>query len=223
MRCPWLTGAKQTAATPGGRDTAATPDSFAFTAVPRSVMNRTAVDAACGTVSATGGGCGGSPLVRLRKPSANPRGERFRTPNKDVAEDGELRLAEPLPPSLLAARAAVAADFGLAENWLNTGPTDLLKSGLPESLISRVVTRSYGTGLVVHFAGRLDQIHFKLFAMVDQGGGRHETDLRALSPTPGELAAAARWSITQDPSPGYRSVLVDALRVLGVNDADLGD
>ena len=38
-----------------------------------------------------------------------------------------------------------------------------------------------------------------------------------------ELTAAARWSITQDPSPGYRLVLVDALRVLGVDDADLGD
>ena len=89
--------------------------------------------------------------------------------------------------------------------------------------MSRVVTSSYGTALVVHFASRLDQIHFKLFAMVDQGGGRHEADLRALSPTLGELAAAARWSITQDPSPGYRSVLVDALHALGVDDADLGD
>jgi hypothetical protein len=82
--------------------------------------------------------------------------------------------------------------------------------------MSRVVTRPYGPALVVHFASRLDQIHFKLFAMVDQGGGRHEVDLRALGPTPGELAAAARWSTTQDPSPGYKSVLVDALRVLGV-------
>ena len=140
-----------------------------------------------------------------------------------IAEDGELRLAEPLPPSLVAARAAVAADFGLDENWLNAGPTDLLKWGLPGAFMSRVVTRSYGTALVVHFAGRFGQIHFKLFAMVDQGGGRHEADLRALGPTAGELVAAARWSITQDPSPGYRSVLVDALRVLGVDDADLGD
>jgi hypothetical protein len=48
-----------------------------------------------------------------------------------LAEDGELRLAEPLPPSLLAARAAVAADFGLAENWLNAAPTDLLEWGCP--------------------------------------------------------------------------------------------
>jgi hypothetical protein len=44
-----------------------------------------------------------------------------------IAKDGELRLAEPLPSSLVAARAAVAADFGLDENWLNAGPTDLLK------------------------------------------------------------------------------------------------
>jgi len=140
-----------------------------------------------------------------------------------IAENGELRHAEPLPPALLAARAAVAADFGLAENWLNAGPTDLLKWGLPEAFMSRVVTKTYGTALVVHFASRFDQIHFKLFAMVDQGGGRHETDLRALSPTRGELIAAARWSITQDPSPGYRSVLTHALRALGVDGADLGD
>jgi hypothetical protein len=140
-----------------------------------------------------------------------------------IVEHGELRLAEPLPQALLAARAAVAADFGLAENWLNAGPTDLLKWGLPVAFMSRVVSRSYGTTLIVHFASRLDQIHFKLFAMVDQGGGRHEADLRALNPTPGELVAAARWSITQDPSPGYRWGLVQALRALEVDDADLGD
>jgi hypothetical protein len=85
-----------------------------------------------------------------------------------------------------------------------------------------VVTRPYGSALVVHFAGRLDQVHFKLFAMVDQGGGRHEADLRALKPTENELVAAAQWSLTQDPSPGYKMVLADALRFLGVDDADLG-
>ena len=89
--------------------------------------------------------------------------------------------------------------------------------------MSRVVTRSYGRALVVHFASRFDQIHFKLSALVDQGGERHEADLRALRPAQGELTAAARWSITQDPSPGYRSVLADALRALGVDNADPGD
>src|SRR6266849_4239871 len=50
----------------------------------------------------------------------------------------------------------------------------------------------------LRFAGRLDQVHFKLYAMVDQGGGRHEADLRALHPTRDELIAAARWTMTQD-------------------------
>ena len=88
--------------------------------------------------------------------------------------------------------------------------------------MTRVVTRHYGQALTVHFAGRVDQIHFKLFAMVDQAGGRHEADLRALRPSTAELVAAARWSLTQDPSPGYRMVLVEALEALGVEDADLG-
>jgi hypothetical protein len=60
--------------------------------------------------------------------------------------------------------------------------------------MTRVVTRRYGQALTVDFAGRVDQIHFKLFAMVDQAGGRHETDLRALHPSTAELIAAARWS-----------------------------
>lgn len=73
-----------------------------------------------------------------------------------IAENGELRLAEPLPRALLAARAAVAADFGLAEDWLNAGPADLLKWGLPEAFMTRVVTRSYGTaeGVMRPICGR---------------------------------------------------------------------
>jgi hypothetical protein len=140
-----------------------------------------------------------------------------------IADKGQLKLAEPLPEALLSARAAVARDFGLDETWLNAGPTELLKWGLPDGFMARVVTRRYGLALAVHFAGRVDQVHFKLFAMVDQGGGRHEADLRALGPTPAELVAAARWSLTQDPSPGYRSVLIEAMRYLGVGDATLGD
>jgi Nucleotidyltransferase of unknown function (DUF6036) len=139
-----------------------------------------------------------------------------------IAEDGELHPAEPLPEALRTARDRVARDFDLAENWLNGGPTDLLTWGLPVGFMTRVVTRHYGHALTVHFAGRVDQIHFKLFAMVDQAGGRHEADLRALQPSKDELIAAARWSVTQDPSPGYRMVLMDALSALRVEDADLG-
>jgi len=138
-----------------------------------------------------------------------------------IAQDGELQLAKPLPEALLTARALVARDFGMDEDWLNPGPTGLLKWGLPEGFMTRVVAKRYGPALLVYFAGRVDQVHFKLFAMVDQGGGRHEADLRALAPSPAELIAAARWSLTQDPSPGYKMVLADALRYLGVDDADL--
>jgi hypothetical protein len=109
-----------------------------------------------------------------------------------IAENGELRSANPLPDALRAARDRVARDFGLDANWLNGGPTDLLKWGLPDGFMGRIVTRRYSEALTVHFASRLDQIHFKLFAMVDQAGGRHEADLRALHPNSGELIAAAR-------------------------------
>ena len=139
-----------------------------------------------------------------------------------IAENGNLRSAEPLPEALRTARDRVARDFEMDENWLNARPTNLLRWGLPAGFMTRVVTRRYGQALAVHFAGRVDQIHFKLFAMVDQAGGRHEADLRALHPSTAELIAAARWSVTQDPSPGYRMMLVEALSTLGVEDADLG-
>jgi hypothetical protein len=139
-----------------------------------------------------------------------------------IAEDGELRSAEPLPDALRIARDRVARDFELDENWLNNGPTALLTWGLPDGFLTRVVTRRYGQALAVHFAGRLDQIHFKLYAMVDQAGGRHEADLRALRPSTDELIAAAGWSVTQDPSPGYRMVLKKALSALGVENVVLG-
>lgn len=83
------------------------------------------------------------------------------------------------------------------------------------------MTRSYGTALTVRYAGRLDQIHFKLYVMVDQGAGRHEADLRALEPTPEELLSAARWTRTHDPSEGFRQELVAVLAHLGVTDVDL--
>lgn len=139
-----------------------------------------------------------------------------------VAENGELRSAEPLPEALRTARDRVARDFGLDQNWLNSGPTDLLRWGLPDGFMNRVVTRRYSDALTIHFAGRVDQIHFKLFAMVDQAGGRHETDLRALRPNEDELLAAARWSMTQDPSAGYRMVLKEALNALGVDSDAIG-
>jgi len=135
----------------------------------------------------------------------------------------ELGSAKPLPTALEAARDRVARDFSLPADWLNPGPTDLLEFGLPEGFIARLERRDYGDSLTVYFACRYDQIHFKLYALVDQGPGKHEADLRALSPTDEELLAAARWSRSHDPSQGYAQVLREVLTHMGVRDADLGD
>jgi len=133
----------------------------------------------------------------------------------------QLGSAKPLPAELEAARDRVARDFSLPADWLNSGPTELLEFGLPEGFIERLERQNYGEGLTVHFASRYDQVHFKLYALVDQGPGKHESDLRALSPTEEELLAAARWSRQHDPSEGYEQLLREVLVHMGVRDVDL--
>jgi len=149
-------------------------------------------------------------------------------PTKDVdvvalSEGGTVRSARPLPLELIEARDRVARDFGLPASWLNDGPAELVRFELPEGFLERVERRVYGPFLTVLFASRFDLVHFKLYATVDQGPGRHEADLRALAPTEQELLAAARWSTTHDPSAGYLSQLVQVLQVFGVEDARLRD
>jgi hypothetical protein len=133
-----------------------------------------------------------------------------------LLDGDELRSAEPLPAGLLEAAGVVARDFALSDNWLNAGPASLLDLGLPDGFLGRAERRHYGPALSVLFASRLDQIHFKLYAVVDQGPGRHLADLTALKPTEAELLDAARWSRTHDPSDGYRSALIEVLVHLGV-------
>lgn len=140
-----------------------------------------------------------------------------------LVEEGVYVSADPLPPSLAEAVASVGRTLGISEDWLNPGPTELLRFGLPEGFEQRVQRRSFG-GLILHVAGRFDQVCFKLYAAVDQGvGSKHAADLQRLDPTPEELLTAARWSRTHDPSDGYRGVLVATLGALGVEvtDADL--
>ncbi len=126
--------------------------------------------------------------------------------------------AEPLPPSLREARDHVTRDFSLAPDWLNSGPTSLLDFGLPEGFLERLERRDYGPGLTVFLASRYDQIHFKLYAAVDQGPGKHERDLRALDPSPAELRAAAAWARDHDASPGFAAILDQVVDHLGAGD-----
>jgi hypothetical protein len=113
----------------------------------------------------------------------------------------------------------VARTYGLASDWVNLGPESLLDLGLPDGFLGRLERHGYG-GIVAWLADRRDMVCFKLYAAVDQGTrSRHLQDLRELRPDRDELLAAARWSVTHDPSPGYRSLLVDTLRHLGMEDA----
>jgi hypothetical protein len=138
-----------------------------------------------------------------------------------VLSGGGLSSAEPLPEVFAVAVARVARDLGLPSDWLNAGPSALLDLGLPRGFLDRAHRVEIGQGLVVFYADRYDQIHLKLYAMVDQAGGRHEEDLRALAPTREELLAAARWATSHDPSIGFRQQLPLALGRLGVDDATL--
>ncbi|MBW1768778.1 MAG: hypothetical protein JRI47_10110 [Deltaproteobacteria bacterium] len=126
--------------------------------------------------------------------------------------------AEPLSTELVTASRKVARDFNLPENWINAGPTSAVDFGLPDGIMERVTTREFGPKLTVHFLGRYDQIHFKLYAAADQGAGKHFDDLLALNPAADELEQAARWSMTHDVSKQYRQILKELLNHIGHGD-----
>ncbi len=125
-----------------------------------------------------------------------------------LSENGKYHKIEALPPPLSTAAAQVAQALGLTDNWLNTGPASLMDFGLPSGWEERISVRTYGA-LEVHIPSRFDLVCFKLYAAVDRGpNDKHYTDLQTLQPTADELTQAARWTITHDPSEGFRSELL---------------
>ncbi len=155
--------------------------------------------------------CGGSALIYTKLVSRT-------TKDVDILAIIEpasgMKDPDPLPAFLTEAARVVAATLNLPEDWLNTGPADLLRMGLPGGFEDRLVSKRFGTHLTVYFIGRLDQIHFKLYAAVDRGG-YHIDDLLALNPSGEELIMAARWSMTHDVSEGYAMLLKKLLKQLG--------
>ena len=154
------------------------------------------------------------------------RGLIGRTTTKDLdllgqrTADGVVPL-RPLPEDLTRAIRDVADTLGLEPDWINLGPDSLLDLGLPTGFEARLERTQYGDGLGVWMAGRFDMICFKVYAAVDQGKRSHHfQDLGDLRPTPDELLTAARWTMTHDPSPAFRGLLVSILEESGVEDAD---
>ncbi len=153
------------------------------------------------------------------------RGLVTRPTTKDLDLLGEwtadgIKPMRPMPEPLRIAIVDVARTYELANDWVNAGPGSLLDLGLPDGFVGRLERRDYG-GIVAWLAGRVDMVCFKLYAAVDQGPrSRHLQDLAELRPSREELVVAARWTITHDPSAGYRSLLRDTLQRFGVEDAD---
>jgi hypothetical protein len=135
-------------------------------------------------------------------------------------QDGILTLAsaEPMPDVVREAARIVARDLELPEDWLNPGPTDLLREGLPEGLVLRLHSRRYGDRLVVHFIDRFDQICFKAYAAINGGAAYHLADLTALEPSSDEMLAAASWCLTQDASEVFPLLVRSFLEKVGYPD-----
>lgn len=131
--------------------------------------------------------------------------------------DPERGLVDPRPLSdaLRSAADKVARELQLDPHWLNTGPADQVLAGLPEGFLSRLTRHDYGTCLTIYYPDRFDLIHLKLFAIMDQGPGRHVSDLQALKPTEEELLQAARWVLTQDAGEVFPQIVRNTLTALG--------
>ena len=125
-------------------------------------------------------------------------------------QSAPIKEIEKFPNWLMEAAEKVRRDFNLPQNWLNSGPTSQVRTGLPKWFRERLIERRYGSYLKIYFCGRLDQIHFKLYASVDRGG-YHVQDLAALNPSGKEVLAAARWTLTQDVSETFKELLKDFL------------
>jgi hypothetical protein len=159
--------------------------------------------------------CGGSALNALGLVTRT-------TEDVDIfafVEDGLPIACREMPPILRKAADRVAADYNLTEEWLNLGPSSIMDLGLPAGLSDRWHRREYGPRLAVCFIDRFDQIHFKLYAAVDQDRSSvHFSDLQTLHPEKEEIIAAARWTLTHDVSVGFRSQLIACIRTLGFTD-----
>jgi hypothetical protein len=133
--------------------------------------------------------------------------------------NNQLTDPAPLPQELLIAAREVADTLKLPLDWLNNGPSSgdggLFRMGLPDGFKARIVKNYQGEKLTVYVISRLDQIHFKLYAAIDQFGGYHASDLKQLLPSDAELLGAIRWATTHDPSEGFKQAAKLFLREFG--------
>ena len=162
--------------------------------------------------------CGGTALAALGLVSRTTKdvdvlGEAAVSGNDELI----LKVMKELPQWLQRSVDKVGRDFDLPANWFNLGPAPQLESGVPDGFEKRLRKNKFGAFLTIYFISREDQIHFKLYASVDQGG-YHIEDLFALNPSAGEIESAAKWVLTQDVSDGFLLILKSFLKGRGYDD-----
>ncbi len=161
--------------------------------------------------------CGGTALSALGLVMRTTRDMDVLGSASETQNGVSVQSLKKFPEWLMEAADRVGRDFDLPEKWLNLGPASQVESGLPEGFENRLVKKVYGQYLAVYFISRVDQIHFKLYAAVDQDG-YHVQDLFALKPAEHEMEMAAKWVVTQDVSEVFRALLKDFLKIHNYGD-----
>ena len=161
--------------------------------------------------------CGGTALSALGLVMRTTRDMDVLGSVSETENGATIQSIKKFPEWLTEAAERVGRDFDLPEKWLNLGPASQVESGLPDGFEKRLVKKVYGQYLTIYFISRIDQIHFKLYASVDQDG-YHVQDLLALKPTEYEMEMAAKWVVTQDVSEVFRSLLKDFLEMHNYGD-----
>ena len=163
--------------------------------------------------------CGGTALAILGLVSRTTKDVDILGEALTEKDEIIIRPLHSIPGWLDESARVVQRDFGLPDEWLNTGPSSQVDAGLPEGLERRLVERKYGTHLTLYFLDRVDQIYFKLYASIDSGpASYHVKDLFALKPTGAELEKAVRGCLIQDVSEVFRQLVYDFLRRHGHGD-----
>ncbi len=153
-------------------------------------------------------------------------------PTKDIdvlalgrEQEGLVHLEEPyLCEEIRKCVREIADDFQLPEVWLNTGPRELFKKGLPEGIEKRLKKENYGSRLNVYWLSREDMVCLKLYAAASRSGRQqqHVQDLDMLRPNDNELEKALDWTLKQDDSEEFKEPLRRLLCDMGHNDLAYG-
>ena len=124
------------------------------------------------------------------------------------ARKAQVACIEDFPEKVKACIERVAADHpelsSLGSRWINLGPSQLARWGLPQGFEKRLVTVAISDRLTLHLLGRDGLLPLKLYAAADEFSPRqdiHFADLLALNPTFEELdKAVGRGGLGAHPS-----------------------